>query len=158
MMYCAFTDAAFNGLITSCPEPAAPGAISGPKNIYLCDTAVAHTYTVPLSATASSFIWSVPAGARIISGQGTRTIVVKYASTFTTAATGGVISVIGKNDCGSTGASTSYTVVKIKPLNAGAITGLMQVCPITGSSTTYSIAPVLNAESYFTFVSGFKFN
>ena len=40
------------------------------------------------------------------------------------------------------------TVVKIKPLNAGAITGLTQVCPITGSSTTYSIAPVLNAESY----------
>ncbi|MFN9710591.1 MAG: T9SS type A sorting domain-containing protein, partial [Bacteroidota bacterium] len=144
----SFNDEAFNGLITSCPEPAAPGAISGPKNIYLCDTAIAHTYTVPLSASATSFIWSVPAGARIISGQGTRTIVVKYASTFTTSATGGTISVIGKNDCGSTGAATSYTVVKIKPGTPAAISGIASNCSVIGSTATYTIAPVLHAESY----------
>ena len=140
----AFTDAAFNGLIAPCDEVNAPGLMSGTANIFNCSTSVVHTYSIPAISNASSYTWSVPAGATITSGQGTRTITVTYASTFVT----GVVSVVGKNDCGNTSAAVTKTIVKIKPGTPVSITGLTNNCSAIGSTATYSTAAVANAETY----------
>ncbi len=140
----AFTDAAFTGLIAPCDEVNTPGIMSGTANIFNCSTSVVHTYSIPAISNASSYTWSVPAGATITSGQGTRTITVTYTSTFVT----GVISVVGKNDCGNTSAAVTKTIVKIKPGTPVSITGLTNNCSAIGSTATYSTAAVANAETY----------
>jgi hypothetical protein len=55
--------------------PTQPGAIAGPDN--LCAGAGNAQYNVGLVSGALSYTWSVPAGASIVSGQGTNAIVVR---------------------------------------------------------------------------------
>ncbi|MBU6157561.1 MAG: T9SS type A sorting domain-containing protein [Bacteroidetes bacterium] len=148
----AFTDAAFNGLIAPCEEVSSPGVISGPTNIQGCDTSVTHTYSVVLKSDASSYIWTVPAGARIISGQGTRTIIVKFASIYVS---GRAISVVASNVCGNSSPASSKIIYKNSTSTPGIITGLLDVCPAFSSpaselstAVTYRISKVLNATSY----------
>jgi hypothetical protein len=148
----AFTDSAFNGLIVPCDDVNAPGAIIGSSNIAGCTNPV--TYSIPAISNASSYTWTVPAGATIVSGQGTRTITVNFASTLT-ATFSGVISVVGKNDCGNTSASSSRTLSKIALGVPGVITAPLapfatNVCSVVGRDTalTYSIAAVAGATNY----------
>ncbi|HMS91710.1 MAG TPA: hypothetical protein PKC87_05795, partial [Candidatus Absconditabacterales bacterium] len=86
--------ASMNGtlVVTASPLPGAAGVISG--NPVLCQNSSAtfSTNTIPY---ATSYIWSVPTGAYIVSGQGTTTITVNF-----TGASSGNVSVFGQNDCG----------------------------------------------------------
>src|SRR5581483_3164804 len=84
--------------------PARPGSISG--NSAVC-TSLTYQYQINAVSNASSYTWSVPSNASILSGQGTTSITVKYASNFVT----GTISVYA-SDCSGNGSAQSKTICK----------------------------------------------
>lgn len=95
------------------PGPA--GAISGDDQV--CQGELAKSYEVPVITNADSYLWTMPYGATIISGTGTRFITVEYSSS----ALGGAISVHGVNSCGA-GAESPALTVTVNPIpiaNAG---------------------------------------
>ena len=124
--------------ITVNPLPHPAGAITG--NTAVC-TGLAQTYSVVAAAGASTYTWTVPSGASIVSGQGTNTIGVNFSTAMV-----GNISVTPSNTCGNgTTASLSVTVTTI-PTNTGIITGVTTICQ--NQSTTYSVASIPNASAY----------
>jgi hypothetical protein len=89
-----------------------------------------------------SYIWSVPTGVTVVSGQGTTNLTVRFPSGFP----GGTISVKAQNQCG-TGPSQSLAISGGGGLPAaGAIQGTSYVC--AQQTYTYSIAPVAGATKY----------
>jgi hypothetical protein len=145
----AFTDAAFNGLIAPCDDVNAPGAMTGFSNIYNC-LLYGQVYSIPAIANASNYYWTVPTGVTITAGQGTRSITVTFASTFTT----GTITVVGKNDCGNSSIAATKTIVTTVLGTPGTITAptgfTTNVCTVVGVDTTltYSITAVAGAVDY----------
>ena len=87
--------------ITGCPAPAPAGAISGP--LAVCASSAGSVYTVGAITNATSYLWTLPAGAVITAGSGTNTITVTFGSA------SGNITVAGNGSCGS-GASSSLAV------------------------------------------------
>ncbi len=83
------------------PEPA--GNITGPATIVLGTDSV--TYSVAAMPRVSSYNWTIPVGATIVSGAGTNTITVNFGGQ----AISGYLSVLGQNTCG-TGADSSLFV------------------------------------------------
>lgn len=115
----SFTDSAFNGLIVPCDEVNAPGTMTGASNITGCTNP--QTYSIPAISNASSYFWTVPTGVTIVSGQGSRTITVNFASTLAATWTG-VITVVGRNDCGNTSAAVTKTLTKVAVAAPTAVT------------------------------------
>ncbi len=102
----------------------------------------ATTYTIQNSANATGYTWTVSAGGTILSGQGTTSINVDWATV------GGpyTVAVSADNICGSSVKATlQVTVLNGSAPIVGNITGDTAVCP---STTTYSIAPVQDANGY----------
>ncbi len=145
----AFTDVAFNGLIAPCDDVNAPGAMSGVSNIYNC-VLTGQVYSIPAITNASNYYWTVPTGVTITAGQGTRTITVTFATTFTT----GTITVVGKNDCGNSSVAASKTITKVTLGTPGTITAptgfTTNVCSVVSIDTTltYGITAVTGAVDY----------
>ena len=83
---------------------AAAGNISGPSAV--CQGSTGLVFTVAPIANATSYTWSVPQGATIISGAGTGSIMVDLAMSSTT----GQITVYGSNSCGQGAASAAFTL------------------------------------------------
>ncbi|MDP1621761.1 MAG: LamG-like jellyroll fold domain-containing protein [Bacteroidales bacterium] len=86
------------------PLPATAGTITGPATVCAGQTGVA--YSVPTITNATSYVWTLPAGATITSGSGTKNIVVTFGAT----AGAGVITVKGTNTCGSGTSSPNFSV------------------------------------------------
>ncbi len=106
---------------TGCIPPAAAGLITGSATVCQGTTAVA--YSVPAIANATSYVWTLPAGATIASGSGTNSITVD----FSTSAVSGNISVNGANDC-SNGVAASLAVT-VNPAPTPTLTaGPIGVC------------------------------
>jgi len=81
------------------PATGFPGKSSGiVGNAAPCASSSGEVYSTPAIAGASSYQWTVPAGATITSGQGTASITVDFGPT------DGIIKVAGVNACG-----TGYT-------------------------------------------------
>ena len=114
--------------------PAAPISLSGPANVCGLSTA---TYTCPAATGASTYVWTVPSGLTITSGQNTTSLTVGV-SGFTT----GSISVVAHNTCGDSPART--LALSVATPTPGAITGPALTCGNT--STNYSIAAVAGAS------------
>ena len=127
--------------------PNIPASITGPTNIcnfigqtnnavYTCDS---------VGGATTGYLWTVPTGCVLVSGQGTRTILVNYTNLFTS----GSVSVAAQSNCGSR-SPRSLTVARTVPGIPVAITGPVSACSYigTGSQISYSIAPVANAASY----------
>ncbi|MFL5753898.1 MAG: PKD domain-containing protein [Bacteroidia bacterium] len=93
--------------------------ISGTSPV--CQNATAITYSVTNTA-GSTYNWTIPAGATLISGQGTNLITVNWG------ATGGSISVTETNTCGN-GTAVSFTVVVNTLPATTPINGSPTVCP-----------------------------
>ena len=119
--------------------PVQPPSISGQQSV--CNGDIA-TYSIANVARATSYVWTMPTGASIISGSGTNIISVSYGATFT----GGNITVASSNGCGTSAIrsrSVSRNVLGAPTSITGAIDGLC-----SSSNVVYSIAPVTGATSY----------
>ena len=136
--------------------PSAPASITGATDIcsYFTSPTVATSGAVTYIAVATntlSYNWTVPAGVTLVSGQGTNTITVTFASTFVS----GAIAVNSVNACGSSTAARSLTVYKRVAATPGTIqkeftpTSIVAVTNVTGLvSETYRIKKVTYATSY----------
>ncbi|MEI6673337.1 MAG: T9SS type A sorting domain-containing protein [bacterium] len=90
------------------------------------------------STHATSYLWSVPNGATLVSGQGTQIVTINWGTSL-----GGIVSVCGVNSCG-TGPLATFTVnVKFKP-SLTVIATPTTICP--GDSTLLSA--LSNANTY----------
>ncbi len=86
-------------------------------------------YSVPATSDATSYVWTVPAGATIVSGQGTNSIAMTFdINTFVN----GNITVSSTTQFGTSTVST----LPIKRVG-GTISGIVNVCDLT--TATYSI-------------------
>ncbi len=153
---------AFNNCATSAARsltvtakvPSTPTAISGVTNvcIYIGQPTTA-TYSITAVTGATSYLWTAPANASIVSGQGTTSVEVSFLAAFSS----GSLTVKSVAACGSSSArSLSLTKSVAKP---GTITASALACPST--DVTYTIDPVPFATSYLwavptnaTYVSG----
>jgi hypothetical protein len=114
-----------------------PGVINGPTD-GVCNATNA-TYSITPIFGASSYNWTVPTGATIVSGAGTNAITVNF-GTFTT----GNVTVSATNGCGV--GPVRSLAVRATPTRPGSITGSTSVC--INSNQTYSVATVTGASSY----------
>jgi len=80
-----------------CNTVANPGAITGLTTV--CSGQSGVTYSIGSVTNATSYTWSVPSGATIVSGQGTTSITVNFGSS------SGNISVTASNSCSNSSAS-----------------------------------------------------
>jgi hypothetical protein len=121
-----------------CALVGAPGTISGDDSV--CPGESGLIYSISQVPNATGYTWSVPAGAILVSGQGTNSITVDYPS----GATSGSVSVFAFNACGTGPATELPVTVNALPLadagddltiNYGTSTQL-QAAP--GGSGTYS--------------------
>ena len=78
---------------TSCILPETPGIISGRASVSINETGI--VYSISPVADATSYNWTVPSGATIVSGQGTTTISVNFGNS------GGDVGVRTENSCGN---------------------------------------------------------
>ncbi|REK48926.1 MAG: PKD domain-containing protein [Bacteroidetes bacterium] len=125
--------------------PDVPGPISGPLGA--CRNQSGVVYSVAPASGASSYQWSLPAGA---SGVSTGTsITLNFSSSFN----GGFLCVSAVNACGLSQSSCIYiSVLSVKPSNPGIMIGPQYPCG--PGLFTYMINPVINAQSYVWSVSG----
>jgi len=119
--------------------PATPGTITGTTTV--CDGSTGNVYSIAAVAGATSYTWTVPAGATITAGQGTTSATVTFGST------SGNVTVIATNTCGTSSATSQAITVNTIPASPGAITGVTTVCP-NATGNAYSVASVAGATSY----------
>jgi hypothetical protein len=123
------------------PVPGSAGTITGPATVCAGQNGVGYSTTPVLNA--SSYTWTVPAGATIATGAGTTSITVNYGPT----ATSGNVTVAGTNMCGNGPGSTLAVTVNPLPAAAGTITGPAAICaPANGIS--YTVTAIANATGY----------
>jgi hypothetical protein len=91
--------------VTVNPMPGNAGAITGSSSVCGGAQGVAYS-TVPI-ANAVTYVWSLPAGAVIATGDGTPAITVNFDNN----ASSGNISVYGNNQCGNGAVSPSFDLV-----------------------------------------------
>jgi hypothetical protein len=94
--------------------PGAHGNIVGPNKV--CKGTTGVVYSVPPVLYASGYVWSVPPGATIISGQNTTSIVVDYSPN----SSNGRVQVYATNACGS-GPTNPTMNVTVNPIPAAAV-------------------------------------
>jgi hypothetical protein len=124
-----------------CPcsgPPATPGSITGATSI--CASSAGNVYSIATVANATSYNWTVPAGATITAGTGTTSITVTFGST------SGNITVTATNSCGTSGAATLAITILTAPSAPAVPSGT--TTPVVSTSYTYTIATVAGATSY----------
>jgi hypothetical protein len=117
-------------------NPATPGLIAGPVNVCanIAPAGTAVTYTVAQQPTVTSYTWTLPPGVIGLTGQGTNSVTFTFPAGFT----GGTISVIASNGCG-TSTARSLTVATLSPATPSVIDVVQTtVCP--NRVFTYSLA------------------
>ena len=119
--------------------PAASASISGPATGVCGASGVVYSAAAVVSATG--YNWSAPAGATIMSGQGSISITVDFDGAYA----GGNVSVNATNSCG-TGAARNLNVSGAPGL-PGVIVGDITICP-GQSGVAYGVATVTGAASY----------
>jgi PKD repeat protein len=121
--------------------PAVPSQVSGPTQV--CPQQATSTYSVSSVLGAQSYTWQVPAGATILSGQGSLSITVSWGTV------GGNIEVSALNACGQS-SFFAYPVV-VTPASAS-----FTASPTSGSvGSPVQFTPAQTGGSYaWTFQSG----
>jgi len=108
--------------IAGCQYPGAAGTITGPDSV--CANATNVGYSVSSIQNATTYNWTVPAGANIETGQGTQNITVNFGSA------SGDVTVTGGNNCGYGGSSSLPVTIKTLPIPT--ITGINSLCVNSG--------------------------
>jgi len=128
------------------PLPAAAGVINGTSPV--CQSANGVSFTISPLQNATSYAWTLPAGATTSSTTESASI------NFSTTASSGLISVAGVNACGTGTASTYSVTMDPLPSAAGAISGPLTICA-DSNGVSYSVASIINADGYnWSFPSG----
>lgn len=128
--------------VTVNPLPGTPGAITGTSSV--CAGASGIAYSVAAVTNATAYAWTLPVGASIASGTGTRSITVN----FDASSVSGTISVLAQNACGDGQPSPAFAVtVNNLPVAAGAITGETSVCQ-GSTGIAYSVGTIDGATTY----------
>ncbi len=131
-------------------QPGNVSFINGPTEICaLSETTTDLVYSINSVEAASSYLWTVPAGASITENNG-NSIKVSFSNNFNT----GTISVQPANNCGS-GSMRSITVMRSSPAMPGLISGPTNACMFmpsaahpSGVEAVYRIAKIPNTSSY----------
>ncbi|MDP4282490.1 MAG: T9SS type A sorting domain-containing protein, partial [Bacteroidota bacterium] len=89
--------------VTVTSLPGTPGNITGPANV--CQGESGIVYSVEPITGATTYTWTVPTGATIVSGNNTNSITVDFSATAST----GAVTVFAGNSCGN-GPVSSMTV------------------------------------------------
>jgi len=129
--------------LTGCPAPSPAGAISGPLTV--CASSAGNVYTVGTITNATSYIWTLPAGATITAGTGTNTITVTFG------ATSGNITVAGNGSCGSGAASSLAVTVNALPVPV--ITGPANAC-VNTTTNVYATQAGMTGYTWTTSAGG----
>jgi hypothetical protein len=116
--------------------PATPSTITGATQ-GICNST--RTYSVT-NTSGLSYVWSVPSGASLISGQGTNAISLNFSSTFLN----GAITVFATNACGSSAVKSKN--VFAKPAKPTSVSGLDTLC--IGTQATFTCPAAVGATSY----------
>ncbi|MEZ4939989.1 MAG: hypothetical protein R3D58_03915, partial [Saprospiraceae bacterium] len=126
-----------NPTIVVSERPAIPGNINGPGTV--CQSG-SQTYSISAVPGADSYVWTVPYGASIQSGQGTVSVMIKFDSL-------GPSTICVRAKKGYCESMVSCKTVNVEPSVAvpGTINGPAEVCQT--STVIYSIEPVLGATS-----------
>ena len=119
--------------------PAAAGPITGPTSVCKNNT---ESYSVAMITGAISYVWTVPAGATITSGQGMNMINVSFGAS----AVSGNISVYGTNNAGNGAPSTLAVTVNSAPITPAAPEGPAQVNLYNTTTSNYTTTSL--ADSY----------
>lgn len=141
------TNSCGNGIVSNSfavtvnPLPAAAGVILGTDTV--CEGQMAVVYSIPAIANASSYNWTVPAGASYVTNAGGDSITVD----FTNGVMSGNITVEGINTCGVGASAIFAVVVNSLPGAAGTITGMNFLCDGL-SNVSYAVSSILNATGY----------
>lgn len=104
-------------------NPETPASITGPVSAVCAGST--QIYSCALSTGATVYTWKVPTTAVINSGQGTNSISVSFAPTFTQ----GIISVTAGTSCATKSAAKSVSITS-KPAVPAAIVGPASVCSL----------------------------
>jgi hypothetical protein len=128
----------YNLFVNTEPNPA--GLITGTASLCAGTNGVVYSTTPIVNAT--SYSWTVPAGATIVAGAGTTSITVN----FSLAAVSGNVTVAGTNFCGNGVASSLAVTVNPLPAAAGTITGPANVC--ANGTGTYTVPAITSATGY----------
>jgi hypothetical protein len=121
--------------------PGAAGPISGPSTV--CKN-TNGSFSVGTITGATSYVWSVPSGATVTSGQGTTSIVANFGSS----SVSGNVSVHGSNATGNGAASNLALNVNSVPSKPGTIGGPDMVDLATVVTSDYTTAGSTSAISY----------
>ncbi|MEI7662791.1 MAG: T9SS type A sorting domain-containing protein [Bacteroidota bacterium] len=126
-------------MVTISSAPANPGTISG--NTAPCMSSNA-SYSIGSVVGATTYNWTVPAGANIVSGQNTTTISVLWGTT------SGDVAVTAGNTCGNSTASQLLVTLTPAPSTPGTISGPSNVCAAT--TVNFSVPPVTGVTNNWT--------
>jgi hypothetical protein len=107
--------------------PATPGSITGPATACTGST---QSYSISTVQGASNYTWTVPGGAVINSGQGTKNLNLNFGPV---ASANGIITVKSSNSCGTSTAKVLAVVTSVCPRLGDAVTQL-QVYPNPANS------------------------
>jgi hypothetical protein len=119
-------------------QPPRPILLSG--DVYgLCN--LTESFVVDSNSLVTNYVWTVPNGATILSGQGTDSIVVQFGSGLYT----GNLTVYGEATCKNS--DVLGVQLKSAPANPGPISGQTNVCA-NQSNLVYTIPPVIGATYY----------
>jgi len=129
-------------VVTVSAPPLAPGAVAGTSTI--CLNSFAIQYSVNAVSGATSYAWTVPAGATISQGQGTTEIYVDFGGSV---ANGSNICVSSVNGCGTSSPSCLTISTSSVPQIPNSISGSSSACANTNNNV-YSILGVIGATSY----------
>lgn len=127
--------------VTVAPLPGAATSILGSTTV--CAGDAAEVYFVSSITNATGYVWTVPSGYTIISGQNTNGISVSFSPT----AQSGVISVYGTNSCGVGASATINITIDPLPDSSGVISGSVTVCQ-GQTGVVYTVPTIANATSY----------
>ena len=120
------------------PLPGATGPITGPASP--CEGSSVG-YSIAAVSNATGYLWTIPSGWTLNSGQNTTTINV------TAGAAGGNVTVTASNSCGNSNTPTLAVAVLPLPGSAGSISGPASVCQ-NSTGLVYSISAVSNSTGY----------
>jgi GH18 family chitinase/PKD repeat protein len=119
--------------------PASPSSIAGSASV--CQNQTSVNYSITTITEATSYTWTLPAGASIVGTSDTNEIVVNFGTS------PGNVEVIATNQCGNSTTGTLAVAITNGAGNAGAVTGSTTACE-NESGVTYSIATVAGASTY----------